>query len=137
MTDPSVLTPVSDVAAAELATTDRTSKIRPWGAWHILEAGPGYKIKRLDVRPGHRLSYQVHAHREETWVVVFGMATCVVNGQTFKLGPGETITVPQGAAHRIVNGHSEPLMIVEVQRGGYTGEDDILRIDDEYGRSAC
>lgn len=113
---------------------DRESCIRPWGSWEVLDVGPGYKIKRLHVRPGQRLSYQMHAHRSETWVVVFGIATCVVNGEAFAVGPGETITVPEGAAHRIINAHGEDLMILEVQRGGYTGEDDIMRIEDDYGR---
>lgn len=107
---------------------------RPWGSWRVLESGPGYKVKRLDVHPGHRLSYQMHAHRAETWVVVFGIATCVIDDVTHQVGPGESITVAQGSRHRIINAHGEMLTIVEVQRGGYTGEDDIERVDDDYGR---
>jgi len=107
---------------------------RPWGSWHVLDVGPGYKVKRINVNPGQRLSYQTHAHRSEHWVVIFGVATCVLDGVTKSAGPGESIDVPVGAAHRITNQHDEELVIIEVQHGGYTGEDDIVRLEDDYGR---
>ncbi len=112
------------------------SEERPWGSWHVIDVADGYKIKRIHVNPGCRLSYQTHEHRSEHWVVVFGTATCTIDGETFLAGPGHTVDVPQGARHRLANEHSEELVIVEVQRGHYTGEDDITRLEDDYGRCA-
>lgn len=111
--------------------------VRPWGSWHVLDEGPGYKVKRLEVRPGQRLSYQMHRHRSEHWIVLSGTATCVLEGETVVAGPGRTVHVPTGAAHRITNMHDQVLVIVEVQRGAYTGEDDIVRLQDDYGRSSA
>lgn len=110
------------------------SEARPWGSWHVIDDGQGYKVKRIHVLPGQRLSYQTHKHRSEHWVVIFGVATCTVDGETIVAGPGESIDVAQGAAHRITNQHADELVIIEVQRGAYTGEDDICRLDDDYGR---
>ncbi|QIX25514.1 cupin domain-containing protein [Nocardioides sp. JQ2195] len=107
---------------------------RPWGSWHVLDENQGYKVKRIQVHPGQRLSYQTHKHRSEHWVIIFGIATCVIDDETIVAGPGESIDVPVGAAHRITNEHSEELVIVEVQHGAYTGEDDITRLEDDYGR---
>lgn len=110
------------------------SEERPWGSWHVLDEGAGYKVKRIHVNPGQRLSYQTHEHRSEHWVVIFGTATCVLDGVTYERGPGESIDVATGAAHRIINAHDDELVIIEVQRGPYTGEDDICRLEDDYGR---
>jgi mannose-6-phosphate isomerase len=110
------------------------SETRPWGSWHVIDVERGFKIKRIHVNPGERLSYQTHRHRSEHWVVVFGIATCTINGTTVVAGPGESVDVPQGAKHRLANEGSEELIIVEVQRGAYTGEDDIVRLEDDYGR---
>ena len=107
---------------------------RPWGSWHVIDDGPGYKVKRIHVKPGERLSYQTHEHRSEHWVVIFGMATCTIEGKTVVAGPGESVDVPTGAAHRISNEHAEELVIIAVQHGPYTGEDDICRLEDDYGR---
>jgi mannose-6-phosphate isomerase-like protein (cupin superfamily) len=107
---------------------------RPWGSWHVLDENQGYKVKRIHVKPGNRLSYQTHQHRSEHWVVIFGIATCIVDGKKLTAGPGESIDVPTGAAHRICNEHAEDLVIIEVQHGAYTGEDDICRLEDDYGR---
>jgi len=107
---------------------------RPWGSWHVIDDGQGYKVKRIHVRPGHRLSLQTHRHRSEHWVVIFGMATCAIDGVIAVAGPGESVDVPAGSAHRIANRHAEELIIIEVQQGAYTGEDDICRLEDEYGR---
>ncbi|HET7388452.1 MAG TPA: phosphomannose isomerase type II C-terminal cupin domain [Nocardioidaceae bacterium] len=112
------------------------SEQRPWGSWHVLDAGEGYKIKRIHVSPGSRLSYQTHEHRDEHWVVVHGTATCMVDGRELTLALGESVDVPVGAAHRIANQGRQELVIVEVQRGGYLGEDDIVRLEDDYGRAA-
>lgn len=110
------------------------SEERPWGSWHVIDVNHGYKIKRIHVNPGARLSLQTHAHRSEHWVVVFGRATCEVDGKVFVAGPGEAVDVPQGAAHRLANESNQELVIVEVQHGAYTGEDDICRLEDDYGR---
>lgn len=107
---------------------------RPWGSWHTIDDGQGYKVKRIHVTPGHSLSYQTHRHRSEHWIVIFGVATCVVDGETIVAGPGESVDVATGAPHRIMNQHAEELIIIEVQQGAYTGEDDIRRLEDEYGR---
>ena len=108
--------------------------VRPWGRWHVLDEGPGYKVKRLVVNPGQRLSYQTHRYRSEHWIVVSGTATCVLEGRPVLAVPGQVVDVAVGAAHRITNMHSDDLVIIEVQRGAYTGEDDIVRLDDDYGR---
>ena len=110
------------------------SETRPWGSWHVIDVEHGFKIKRIHVNAGARLSYQTHQHRSEHWVVVFGIATCTIDDETIIAGPGESVDVPQGAKHRLANDGEEELVIVEVQRGSYTGEDDIVRIEDDYGR---
>ncbi|GAB3661807.1 cupin domain-containing protein [Nocardioides korecus] len=110
------------------------SENRPWGSWHVIDVAPGYKIKRIHVSPGQRLSLQTHEHRSEHWVVVFGKATCVIDDETVVAGPGHSVDVPLGAKHRLANEGSEELVIVEVQHGAYTGEDDICRHEDDYGR---
>jgi mannose-6-phosphate isomerase-like protein (cupin superfamily) len=107
---------------------------RPWGSWTVLDVGEGYKIKRLDVTPHKRLSYQYHAHRAELWIVVHGTATCTVDGRTVVAQPGDCVEIGVGVAHRIANDHDEALSIIEVQRGSYTGEDDIVRLEDDFGR---
>lgn len=111
------------------------SEQRPWGSWHVIDEGDGYKVKRIHVTAGQRLSYQTHEHRSEHWVVISGTATCIVNGETLVAEAGHSVDVALGAAHRICNEHEEELVIVEVQRGTYTGEDDICRLEDDYGRS--
>ena len=111
-----------------------SSAVRPWGSWHVLDAGPGYKVKRIEVRPGHRLSYQTHEHRAEHWAVVQGTATCTLDGDTVEVPTGGSCDVPIGMPHRIANLHDLELVVIEVQRGDYTGEDDIVRLDDDYGR---
>ncbi len=107
---------------------------RPWGAWFVLDEGPGWKVKRIEVFPGHRLSYQTHEHRSEHWLVVRGIATFVVDGTVTTAGPGEHVDVDQGAPHRISNEGEEPVVIIEIQKGAYTGEDDIVRLEDDYSR---
>ena len=110
------------------------SEQRPWGTWHVIDVADGYKIKRIHVVPHQRLSYQTHEHRSEHWVVIAGTATCTIEGETVVVPAGESVDVPTGARHRIANAHEEELVIVEVQLGAYTGEDDIVRLDDDYGR---
>ena len=117
-----------------MSDDESLSAQRPWGAWRVLDQGPGYKVKRIEVMPGHRLSYQLHEHRSEHWLVLEGSATFVVDGTTTVAGPGEHVDVGQGAAHRIANDGTEPVVIIEIQRGAYTGEDDIVRLEDDYER---
>lgn len=107
---------------------------RPWGAWFVLDEGAGYKVKRIEVEPGQRLSYQTHEHRSEHWIVVAGTATCVIDGAEIVARQNETIFVEVGQAHRITNMHDDTLVIIEIQGGAYTGEDDITRLEDDYGR---
>ena len=110
------------------------SEQRPWGSWHVIDVDEGYKIKRIHVNPGCRLSLQSHEHRSEHWVVIQGVATCEVDGAQSNVRQGESIDVPRGAHHRLANDGADELVIVEVQLGSYTGEDDISRYDDDYGR---
>lgn len=111
------------------------SETRPWGSWHVLDEGDGFKVKRIEVNPHSRLSYQFHRHRGEHWIIATGKATCVIDGVTSYAGPGECVDVPVGTPHRIVNEQDVPLVVIEVQRGDYTGEDDIVRLEDDYGRT--
>ena len=110
------------------------SETRPWGSWHILDEGAGFKVKRIVVNPHSRLSYQYHHHRAEHWFVVSGVATCVVGGVTSVLSPGQSIDIAITEPHRICNEGDETLVIIEVQRGESTAEDDIVRLEDDYGR---
>ena len=110
------------------------SEQRPWGSWHVVDVADGYKIKRIHVKPGCRLSLQTHEHRSEHWVVIEGCATATVDDRITTVCQGESIDVPLGAKHRLANEHDRELVIVEVQLGDYTGEDDIHRIEDDYGR---
>lgn len=108
---------------------------RPWGSWHVLDEGDGFKVKRIVVKPQSRLSYQTHEHRAEHWVVAAGTATCVIDGETVVVGLGECIDIAIGQAHRIGNAEDEELVIIEIQRGSYLGEDDITRLEDDFGRA--
>ena len=107
---------------------------RPWGAYTVLEEGPGFKIKRIEVNPGGRLSLQSHDKRSEHWVVVAGEATVTRDGEVVTLRKNQSTYVPVGARHRLENLGADPVHIIEVQVGDYVGEDDIHRYDDHYGR---
>ena len=109
--------------------------IRPWGWWTVLGEGEGYKVKRIEVNPGHRLSLQHHVHRSEHWVVVAGTARIVIGERISLVHTQESTFVPAGTAHRIENPGPCPLIIIEIQNGLYLGEDDIVRLQDDYGRS--
>jgi mannose-6-phosphate isomerase len=109
---------------------------RPWGSYTVLDDGaPDHKVKRIVVLPGKRLSYQRHAHRAEHWFMVAGTAKVTLDGEERQLGPGQAVDVGQGTAHRIENVGPEPLVFIEVQRGDYFGEDDIVRLEDDFGRT--
>ena len=107
---------------------------RPWGAWELLAMGPNYKVKRLVILPGQRLSLQYHHHRSEHWVVVQGQALVVRDGEQMWLNPDDTTYIPVRGIHRIANPGTEPVVIIEVQVGQCL-EDDIVRIEDDYGRA--
>ena len=107
---------------------------RPWGSYTILEEAASYKIKRVSVHPGKRLSLQLHRHRSEHWIVVSGTAEIQLGDARFVLSPNESTFVRAGVRHRLGNPGEIPLEVIEVQSGEYLGEDDIVRFDDEYGR---
>ncbi len=108
---------------------------RPWGSFTVLDEGHGYKVKRIEVLPGKRLSYQKHSQRAEHWAVVQGTAKVTIDGHETLVGPGEAIDIAIGAAHRVENPGVETLLFIEVQRGTYLGEDDIVRLQDDFGRA--
>ena len=108
---------------------------RPWGTYEIITKGNGFQVKRLIINPDSRLSLQWHRHRDETWVIVRGVAEIEVDKNKKNLGRGENIFVARTITHRIKNiSVVEPLEIIEVQTGDYLGEDDIERLEDDYGR---
>jgi mannose-6-phosphate isomerase len=107
---------------------------RPWGKYYVLEDEENYKLKRIEVNVGHRLSYQYHHHRQEFWTVVQGEAVVVLDGEEHVVKYGESIFIPLGAKHRIENRGTELLVFIEVQTGTYFGEDDIIRLEDDYAR---
>ncbi len=108
---------------------------RPWGSYTVLEEDRGFKVKRIEVLPGKRLSYQKHAQRAEHWFVVEGTAKVTLDGEDITVRAGEAIDIPIGAAHRVENSDEGNLVFIEVQRGSYLGEDDIVRLQDDYGRT--
>ncbi|BAY14426.1 mannose-6-phosphate isomerase type II [Nostoc sp. HK-01] len=111
------------------------TELRPWGSFTILEEGRGYKIKRIEVKPGHRLSLQMHHHRSEHWIVVSGTARVTCGDQEILLGNNQSTYVPQCTSHRLENPGVIPLVLIEVQNGEYLGEDDIIRYQDDYART--
>ena len=108
---------------------------RPWGKFIVLEDTRTHKVKRLILKPGKRLSYQRHQKRTEHWVILSGRAIVILDDVSTEHQPGDTIHVPVGAKHRLINAHpEEDLIWIEVQRGSYFGEDDIERFEDDFGR---
>jgi mannose-6-phosphate isomerase len=114
-------------------TTPRTT--RPWGWFETVSEAPGNKIKRIGVNPGQQISLQRHHQRSEHWVVVQGQARVTLDQQVFDLGPGGHCDIALGQLHRLTNLTQEPVEIVELQFGAYLGEDDIERLQDDYGRT--
>ena len=107
---------------------------RPWGFYIVLSDEPDHKVKRIVVYPRKRLSLQRHQHRSEHWVIVKGDALVTLDDKHFRLSKGMSIDVPAGAAHRIENTGREDLAFIEIQQGSYFGEDDIERLEDDFGR---
>ena len=107
---------------------------RPWGTYTVLDEHNAYKIKRIEVQPGQRLSLQMHHHRSEHWVVVSGTAKVTCGEMVRIFNVNESTFIPVGANHRLENPGVIPLIIIEVQNGEYLGEDDIIRFQDDYYR---
>jgi mannose-6-phosphate isomerase len=109
---------------------------RPWGGYTVLADEPTFKVKKMVVLPGKRLSYQRHTRRSEHWFVVAGSGQVVLEGDVSPIARGIAADIPLEAAHRIENTGTEPLVFIEVQHGDYFGEDDIVRLEDDFGRMA-
>ena len=122
-------------ASGRCESTTHRKVYRPWGWYDSIESGEYFQVKRLHVKPGAKLSLQMHHKRAEHWVVVSGTATVTNGEQTFDLNKGESTYIPLGATHALANNTREPLEIIEVQSGAYLGEDDIVRFEDIYGRT--
>lgn len=118
-----------------LLCKEQSHQERPWGSFTVLEKGPTFKVKKITVHPGKRLSLQRHEHRWEHWVVVAGRAKVVNGDTTFELLPNQSTYIPVGQIHRIENPGDEELILIEVQYGSELREDDIIRIEDDYQRS--
>jgi mannose-6-phosphate isomerase len=123
---------VQDTAADTSPKFDQ----RPWGTFTVIDEGKDFKVKRIEVLPGKRLSYQKHAQRAEHWVVIQGTARVTLDDEEIAVPSGQAIDIPVGAAHRVENPGTELLVFIEVQRGSYLGEDDIVRLQDDFGRTA-
>jgi mannose-6-phosphate isomerase-like protein (cupin superfamily) len=115
--------------------------VRPWGVYYVLEDKPNYKVKKIVVNPTHRLSLQSHQHRSEHWVVVSGTATVEIRTDDNEINwvnillPNQSCYIPATKMHRLANNGKVPLILIEVQAGEYTGEDDIERFEDDYSRA--
>ncbi len=107
---------------------------RPWGSFTILADQQDHKVKRLVVKPGQRLSLQRHKHRREHWLVVSGTARVTLNNTIIDLDPGESVEIGRGDVHRVQNDENVDVVFIEIQLGDYFGEDDIERLEDDYGR---
>lgn len=110
--------------------------LRPWGEYWVLEDKETHKVKRIEVKSGGRLSYQYHHHRSEVWTIISGIAAVTIEGVEKMYHPGEVVRIPVLAKHRVANKGPELLTIIEVQFGIYFGEDDIIRLEDDYARKS-
>jgi mannose-6-phosphate isomerase len=109
--------------------------VRPWGSYEVLLDAPDHKVKQIVVTAGSRLSYQVHARRAEHWFIVRGTGVVTLNDTPIVVEPGSAVDIALGASHRIENTGTDDLVFIEVQRGDYFGEDDIIRLEDDFGRA--
>ena len=125
----------TDFPLSEDANKVREFDRRPWGSYTVLEEGRNFKVKRIEVLPGKRLSYQKHSQRAEHWFVIEGTAKVTLDDRDLLVAAGEAIDIPVGSAHRVENPGTEDLIFIEVQRGSYLGEDDIVRLEDDFGRT--
>ena len=123
----------ADAETASLTEVHRTA-YRPWGGYSSVLSGDRFQVKRLFVKPGKKLSLQKHHHRAEHWVVVRGTAEVTIDGAVSVVTENQSIYLPPGCVHRLANPGKIDLELIEVQTGSYLGEDDIIRIEDEFGR---
>ncbi len=121
-------------SAPEVRYTRGEADDRPWGRWEVLETGPRFAVKRITVKPGAGLSLQYHHHRAEHWIVVSGTAQVTRGEERFDLAANEATFIPVGTKHRIENRGKEPVVFIEVQYGELLYEEDIVRLEDSYGR---
>jgi len=131
---------VKEIVARLKSTNHEAARLhrtvaRPWGTYTVLQEGPRFKIKRIEVRPGQSLSLQMHHHRSEHWIVVSGTAQVTCDERTYLVAANESTYIPIGTRHRLVNPGVMQLVMIEVQCGDYLGEDDIVRFEDRYGRT--
>ena len=127
---------VQDLNENEYTESKFHKKIyRPWGNFTSIEIGTNWQVKKLDIKPYASLSLQMHHHRSEHWIIVSGKAKVEIDGKISFLSKNQSIYVPLGAKHRLTNPDKEQLILIEVQSGSYLGEDDIVRFEDNYGRS--
>ena len=124
---------VVEMLSDELKSIHLTAH-RPWGTYTVLEDTPGYKIKKIEVKPGKRISLQKHYHRSEHWIVVSGTATVIKGEEELIVRPNESVYIRMGEIHRLTNNGKIPVVLIEAQVGEYTGEDDIVRLEDDYNR---
>ena len=108
---------------------------KPWGSFEIIDEGAKYKVKKIIVNPGGKLSLQSHKHRSEHWLIASGSAEVILDEKIHSLGENDNIFIPQGSKHRLTNPGKIDLSLIEVQSGSYVGEDDIVRFEDMYGRT--
>jgi len=113
---------------------DKTEDHRPWGYYVVLADEPAHKVKRIVVEPGKRLSLQRHQKRAEHWYIISGEALVTLDNQQLKLQAGQAVDIPHGAVHRVENPGSNEMAFIEIQTGDYFGEDDIERLEDDFGR---
>ena len=119
----------------QLDSNMKYTEERPWGQFTVLHETPICKVKEIVVKPREKLSYQYHYHRSERWVIIQGEVTVTIDDYDFNREAGEAIYIPKGAKHRIWNTGDEDCIFIEVQTGTYFGEDDIVRLEDNYGRA--
>jgi mannose-6-phosphate isomerase len=110
---------------------------RPWGYFEVVDEGPGFRVKRICVRAGAQISYQRHVARSEHWYIVSGTGRVTLDDDVRLVGPGDTVDIAAGSAHRIAGVGESDVVFIEIQTGSYFGEDDIERIADDYGRVAA
>ncbi len=120
----------------DTSKSDKETASPPWGKWEVLLDEPAYKVKRITVLPGKRLSYQKHFKRREHWMVVEGNGLVTINGKDVDISKGESVDISEEQAHRMANNGDENLTFIEIQQGEYFGEDDIVRLQDDYGRES-
>ncbi|PHS55458.1 MAG: mannose-1-phosphate guanylyltransferase/mannose-6-phosphate isomerase, partial [Alteromonas sp.] len=108
---------------------------RPWGSYDSIDNGARFQVKRITVKPGEKLSVQMHHHRAEHWIVVSGTANVTINDNTQLVSENQSVYIPIGSVHALENPGKIPLELIEVQSGAYLGEDDIVRFSDRYGRA--